>query len=137
MAPWGLCQSAAPSLPKVTALQQELCYLQQRKSSCRLEPAHTPSANVRKAVAKLWPASSWIGAEGHRAFSYQPPKATTARRSHCRALHACSAILDLTCSLQGVISLCQESPELKGLKDRRPGDMALVTGIYKLNHWGG
>lgn len=78
--PWGLCQSAAPFSPKGDSPSADLCYFQQHKSSCRLEPAHTHQQMCRK------PVSSWIGAEGHRASSYQPPKATTARRSHCRAL---------------------------------------------------
>lgn len=78
--PWGLCQSAAPFSPKGDSPSADLCYFQQHKSSSRLEPAHIHQQMCRK------PVSSWIGAEGHRASSYQPPKATTARRSHCRAL---------------------------------------------------
>lgn len=50
------------------------------------------------------------------------------------ALRVCSAIFDLTCSLQGVISLCQESPELKDLKrlnTSRLSDVDLVAWTHK------
>lgn len=55
-----------------------------------------------------------IGAERLRGPCHQPPK-----EAFTGALRVCSAIFDLTCSLRGVISLCQESPELQGLKAKK------------------